>query len=66
MRVVRCLTLCRFHYVDERTPEGGPKFQGSDGPAHAEIFSGLIDGSVKAPWLVTFAAGEGYKVFPKL
>jgi len=55
-----------LHYVDERTSEGAPAYSKINGPAHAEFFLGLIDGSVKAPWNATFVKGEGYKSFPKM
>ncbi|KAK3678222.1 hypothetical protein LTR78_002318 [Recurvomyces mirabilis] len=53
-----------FYYVDERKADGSPKVNPYvSGPAHAEFFAGLVDGSLKAPWHATFVEGKGYQAF---
>jgi len=55
----------RFYYVDERKADGKPVYSAVDGPAHAEFFGSLIDGTGSAPALATFVKGKGYVSFQK-
>ncbi|EAU36117.1 predicted protein [Aspergillus terreus NIH2624] len=56
----------RFHYVDQRTPEGTAMRAGVDGKAHAEFFKQLADRQdPSVPWLATFVKGKGYIDFSK-
>jgi len=55
----------RFYYVDERTSEGLPVYDGIDGQAHAEIFYQLTQKDEPQP-IVTFVKGKGIVDFSGL
>jgi hypothetical protein len=55
----------RFYYVDERKPNGAPKYR-VDGDAHADLYWALSQGKEQEPWMQTFVKGEGYKKFDTL
>jgi hypothetical protein len=53
----------RFHYADERTEEGKPKYAAVDGPAHGEFYAQLAEQKREVPWHATFVKGKGYTKF---
>ena len=57
---VDCL---RFYYADERQADGSPAGTAIDGPAHADIYTELAEGTTQGPWQQTFVKGIGYKSF---
>ncbi|KAK4501032.1 hypothetical protein PRZ48_006838 [Zasmidium cellare] len=56
----------RYHFVDERTPEGKGMFTGLGGQSHADLFLSLAERTTKEeiPWQATFVTGKGYTAFP--
>ena len=53
----------RFHYADERTEDGKPKYAAVDGPAHGEFYAMLAEQKEHVPWHATFVKGKGYSKF---
>ncbi|KAM0425864.1 hypothetical protein ACHAPT_008802 [Fusarium lateritium] len=53
----------KFYYADERKADGSSASSGVDGPAHAEFYTGLAEGSSQGPWQQTFVKGLGYTKF---
>jgi hypothetical protein len=58
-------TIARFYYVDERKPDGSPKYR-VDGEAHADLFWELAQKEVHGPWLQTFVKDIGYQDFDEV
>ncbi|KAM0544850.1 hypothetical protein ACHAPJ_011595 [Fusarium lateritium] len=53
----------KFYYADERKPDGAPAYGAIDGPAHAEYYTQLAEGTSQGPWQQTFVKGQGYAKF---
>jgi hypothetical protein len=49
----------RFHYVDERTPEGKPAAEAISGASYAEMYWELANETKQSKWLVTFTKERG-------
>jgi hypothetical protein len=49
----------RFHYVDERTPDGKPAAEAISGAAYAEMYWQLANETKQSKWLVTFNQDAG-------
>ena len=43
------IMLYRFYYADERQPDGAPAYGAIDGPAHAEYYTQLAEGTSQGP-----------------
>lgn len=56
----------RFHYADERDPDGSPVYMRIDGPAAGDFYLELAQHRSDVPWLATFVKGEGYKDFQEI
>jgi hypothetical protein len=56
----------RFHYADERDPDGSPVYSRIDGPGAGKFYFELAKHQTEAPWLATFVKGEGYKDFAEI
>jgi hypothetical protein len=56
----------RFHFADERTPEGGPitRLEELSRPGAAEFYLELVEGNKDIPWFATFVTGKGFVDFP--
>ena len=52
----------RFYCADERKANRSPAFI-VDGPAHGELYTGVVEGGLQGPWQQTFVKGIGYKEF---
>lgn len=57
--------MCRFYYVDERKPDGSPKYR-VDGDAHAKHFLELAEGKEQGPWMQSFVRDVGYQKFDEI
>ncbi|KAG6364699.1 hypothetical protein INS49_006303 [Diaporthe citri] len=51
----------KFYYADERNADGSAVYSAVDGPAHANFYTELAEGTSQGPWQQTFVKGVGYK-----
>lgn len=60
------MTIHRFYFADERTPDGDPVYSNIGGPAHAEFYLRLVETKTQGPWNATFVKGHGYIKFSEV
>lgn len=61
-KITALIPANRFHYADERTPEGRPMGHAPGAESHADMYLRLAEGNEDLPAYITFGEGK-YKQF---